>query len=290
MSQQIIKVFDELVDEYLHENKEVTNHGSDNQTKIQSFLSNFESNNEYTLIKNFLASQGDCKKSCFDNLSFDEIAKARFEDQVFAEQKLDPRKQFRELRFRYKNVFMLSQLNIFVRHSDKSHSARQTRLRVRQKFDYHDRHDRPVCKEVFLFYHGETVERLKRRQKQKLENGVSNRAHGNSERSPVHACSQPDKDDIKIFLINYAAAHGMPDPGRDLRHGKGRLRMERTSVLNYISVHRAYKLSLPSQNKPAVGYGSFIQYWKELGPHIVFRKPRTDLCMTCEDYFNPIIL
>jgi hypothetical protein len=77
ISQQIIKVFDELVDEYRHENKKVTNHGSDNQTKIQSLISDFDSNNEYTLIKNFLASQGDCKKSCFDALSFDEIAKAR---------------------------------------------------------------------------------------------------------------------------------------------------------------------------------------------------------------------
>lgn len=197
MSQQIIKIFDELVDEYLHENKEVTN---DNKTKIQSVISHFDSNNEYTLIKNINASPCSCQKSCQENLSFDEIAKAR--------------QQFRELSFHYKNVFMLSQLNLFARHSDKSYSARQTRLRVRQKFDYHVSIDRPVCKEVFLFYHGETIERLKRLQKQKRENGVSSVAHGNSERLPVHACSQQDKDDIKTFIINYAAAHGMPDPVR----------------------------------------------------------------------------
>lgn len=274
ISQQIIKIFDDVKDEYLHENKEVDSHGSDNQTKIQSVISHFDSNNEETLIKNFLASHSDCQKSCFDALSFDEIAKAR--------------KQFRELRFHYKNVFMLSQLNLFARHSDQSHSGRQTRARVRQKFDYHDRHDRPVCFDIFLFYHGETVERLKRLQKQKLENGVSNIAHGNSSLSPVHACSGQDKDDIKIFITNYAAAHGMPDPVRYQQNGNGQFRMERTSVLNYISVHRAYESSLQSQNKPAVGYGSFIHDFQELCPHIVFNKPRTDLCMTCEDYKKQI--
>jgi len=52
---------------------------------------------------------------------------------------------------------MLSQLNIFAKHSDKSRSARQTKTRVRPKFDYHISIDRPVCKEVFLFYYGLSV-------------------------------------------------------------------------------------------------------------------------------------
>jgi hypothetical protein len=69
-------------------------------------------------------------------------------------------------------------------------------------------------KRFFFVSHGETIERLKRLQKQKLENGVSNIVHGNSGLTPVHACSQQEKDDIKIFIINYAAAHGMPDPVR----------------------------------------------------------------------------
>jgi hypothetical protein len=247
INQQIIKIFDELVDEYLHESNNGNDNGSDNQIKVQTSSRNFDNNNEDSLIQNFLASPCSCKKSCFDHLSFDEIAKARFEDKVFAPQKLYPRKQFRSLIFPEKNVFMLSQLSIFIRNSDKSHSARQEKLRVRQKFDYHVSIDRSVCFDIFLFYHGETIERLKRLQKQKLENAFSNKVHGNSGRSPVHACSQQDKDDIKIFVVYSAAAHGMPDPGRDLRHGKGRLRILLPSVLNYTSVHRAYE---PSFAKP----------------------------------------
>ena len=44
---------------------------------------------------------------------------------------------------------MLSQLSVFMRHTE-SRSARQTKIKVRQKFDYHISIDRPVCKEAFL--------------------------------------------------------------------------------------------------------------------------------------------
>jgi len=102
---------------------------------------------------------------------------------------------------------MLSQLQVFARHEVKSRSARQIKTRVRQKFDYHISIDRPVCKKVFWFYYGETIERLKRLQKHKLDVGISTTAHGNTGRSPTHACSNQDKEDIKQFLINYAAAN-----------------------------------------------------------------------------------
>lgn len=255
IGQQITKVFEELVDEYLHESKEIKK-PNDNQKETQSSINDITKNNEYTLIKNFLSSPCSCKKSCKENLSFDEIAKAR--------------KEFSSLNWNEKNVFILSQLEIFVRHSNKTRSARQTKIRVRQKFDYHISIDRPVCKEVYLFYHAETTQRLKRLQNDRLEVGIPTTTHGNTGRSPIHAGSLQDKDDIKKFIINYAAAHGMPDPGRDLRHGKGRLRILLPSVLNYTSVHHAYELSKQSQNKPSVGYCTFIHYWQANCPHIVF--------------------
>ena len=60
------------------------------------------------------------------------------------------------------------------------------------------------------------------------------------------------------------------------------------SVLNYTSVHRAYELSLQSQGEVCVGYRTFVRCWQEACPHIVFIKPRTDLCMTCEDFKKEI--
>lgn len=135
-----------------------------------------------------------------------------------------------------------------------------------------------------MFYYGETVERLKRLQKHKSNAGLSMKRHGNTGRSPVHACTNQDKANIQQFIINYAAAHGMPDKARDLRHGSGCLRILLPSVLTYRSVHHAYELSLQSQDKPSVSYCTFIRCWQETCPYIVFNKPRTDLCMKCEDF------
>jgi hypothetical protein len=127
-------------------------------------------------------------QACKDNLDFDEIAKTR--------------KEFNSLSWVEKNTFMLSQLHVFARHSNQSRSARQIKNRVRQKFDYHISIDRPVCKKVFLFYYGETLERLKRLQKHKLDVGISTTAHGNTGRLPSHACSIQDIDPIKQFIIS----------------------------------------------------------------------------------------
>lgn len=274
INQQITAVFEELLDEYFHDDEDSKSLENERAELNKNLPSSFDSDDEYTLIKDFLVSSCSCGRLCKESLSFDEIAKSR--------------KEFNSLSWIEKNTFMLSQLTTFIRHSDKSYSARQTKSRVRQKFDYHISIDRAVCKEVFLFYYGETNERLKRLQKHRLEVGISTTTHGNAGRSPSHACSKQDKDDVETFIVNYASAHGMPDPGRDLRHGKGRLQILLPSVLNYTSVYRSYELSLQSEGRLCVGYRTFMRTWQEVCPHIIFSKPRTDLCMTCEDFKKEI--
>lgn len=118
-----------------------------------------------------------------------------------------------------------------MHHSDKSRSARQIKTRIRQKFDSHISIDRPVCQNVFLFYYGETIARLKRLQKHKLESGISSITHGNIGRRPSNACSEPNKIDIQTFIVNYAITNGMPDPGREPQNGQGRLRILLPSII-----------------------------------------------------------
>lgn len=236
ISQQITKVFEELVDEYLGKNK-YNNDIDDQPIKAKLPNNTFDSAKEQVLIKAFLDSPCSCEKACKENLDFDEIATAR--------------EAFRSLSRLEKNTFMLSQLQVFARYSDQSRSARQIKTRIRQKFDYHISIDRPVCREVFLFYYGETIERLKRLQKHKLNVGLSTTTHGNIGRLPANACSKQDKVNIQQFIINYASAHGMPDPGRDLRHGEGRLRILLLRLLNYRSVHHAYELK-KAKSKPII--------------------------------------
>ncbi|EDN68038.1 conserved hypothetical protein [Beggiatoa sp. PS] len=273
INRQITKVFDELTDEYMHENDTVSNHDDGNVTASAS-SSKINPDNEYYLINDFLNTPCSCGKHCKKNLSFDEAARSR--------------KEFDSLSRDEKNTFILSQLHLFMHHSSQSCSARQVKTRIRQKFDYHISIDRPVCKDVFLFYYGETIARLKRLQKHLLEMGISSSTHGNIGRQPSHTCSFEEKTAIQMFIINYAETHGMPDPFSSLRHGKGRLRILLPSILNYASVHQAYELSLQNQNKPSVGYRTFMRCWQEFCSHIVFSKPRTDLCMTCEDFKKEI--
>lgn len=268
VKQQITKVFETLLNEYL---------GSDNEAHEKTAgvdhsiaEENKSAIDESELIQIFLETPCECGKSCKSKLSFEGIAKVR--------------REFRSLGWAEKNSFMLSQLSSCMRYSEKAKSGRRFTDRVRQKFDYHISYDRPVCREVFLFYYGETIDRLKRLQKHRVEVGISTIVHGNEGRTPKHACSSEDKNDIKIFIHNYAATHGMPDPGRDLRHGQGRLRILLPTVLNYTTVHRLYEQSLLSQGKNSLGYRSFIRCWQEVAPHIIFNKPKTDLCMTCEDF------
>ena len=135
-----------------------------------------------------------------------------------------------------------------------------------------------------MFLHDETHKRLKRLQAHLLEHGTMPPVHGNAGRRPVHACSNDDLELIRTFLLNYAESHGLPDPGRDLRKGNGRLRILLPSVMNYASVHRVYDKSVQRAGSEPVGYRTFVRTWQQLLPYIVFSDPRSDLCVVCEDF------
>jgi hypothetical protein len=55
-------------------------------------------------------------------------------------------------------------------------------------------------------------------------------------------------------------------------------------MLNYRSVHRTYQNSLSGNGIKTVEYRSFVRIWQEMVPHICFCKPRSDLCVTCENF------
>jgi hypothetical protein len=267
IGRQITKVFEGLLEEYLNASERSENSDSSEEPQKDNRSLSLD---EDVSVEEFLASPCSCGRHCKDSVTFDELIKSR--------------KEFGSLSKTEKNAFMLSQLSSSMHRSDLACSARQIKSRVRQKFDYHISYDRSVCKDVFLFFYGETPQRLRRLQKHRLEVGIAPTKHGNFGRTPIHACSDLDKLEITTFIVNYAAAHGMPDPGRDLRHGKGRLRIFLPSVLNFKSVHHSYELSLRHQDKPFAGYRTFMRHWNTSCPHIVFSKPRTDLCMVCEDF------
>lgn len=221
-------------------------------------------------IADFLNKACDCGNSC---------------QKLFTSQELlETRIKFQGMSTSEKDCFILAQLLCFSRHSSFSYSARVVVPRQRQKFAYKINADRPVCKAAFLFYYGETIKRLKRLQKTLLTNGVELPTHGNKGSQPAHACSTEDRDAVKSFIVNFSAIHGLPDPGRDVRKGKGRLRILLPSVMNYTSIHNVYQTSIIDSGSEAVGYRTFLRIWQEELPYIVFNNPKSDLCIQCEDF------
>jgi len=224
---------------------------------------------ERNLVSQFLSTSCECGENCHSYFSVNEV--------------LEARENFRLMSWNEQYCFVIGKLQTFTRSSEQSVSARTNKLRERQKFDYFINADRPVCRAMFLFYHGETVDRLKRRQKYFTEIGTLPPNHGNSGRIPKHACKPEDKNNVKLFIENFVAAHGLPDPGRDLRAEKGRLKVYLPTVMNYMSVHRIYKKSMALYNSNAVKYQTFRRIWIEYLPNFIFSKQKSDLCITCED-------
>ena len=108
--------------------------------------------------------------------------------------------------------------------------------------------------------------------------------HGNKGRQPAGAYETGDIEVVISFMLNLAENHGLQDPGRDVRKGNGRLRILLPSIMNYTSVHQLYVDSINVMGGKAIGYDTFMKIWQKKLPYIVFNNPRTDLCLTCENF------
>jgi hypothetical protein len=201
---------------------------------------------------------------------------------------LDAREDFRNMSWTEQHTFIIGKLQSFAHDSPESKSARTCNTRQRQRFDYRITANRPVCRNFFLLYYGESIDRLKRKQKYLLEAGTIPPVHGNAGKKPIHACSNDDIQAVLAFIANFASIHGLPDPGRDLRIGKGKVMIYLPSVMSYMAAHRIFRNSMEGSNSRIVEYHTFRRLWVENYPHIVFSKTKSDLCMSCEEYNKQI--
>jgi hypothetical protein len=242
---------------------------TDFERKSQNIDAAFNKVAEREDVSLFLSIPCPCGQNCQQFFSVSEV--------------LDAREDFRLMSWSEQHSFIVGKLQTFMRSSEHSVSARTSSRRERQRFDYFINADRPVCRTMFLFYHGESIDRLKRRRKYLNEIGTLPPNHGNTGRIPMHACKPMDKKKVKAFIENFTVVHGLPDPGRDLRAAKGRLKVYLPTIMNYKSVHRIYEKSMNPEGFDPVKYQTFRRLWIEYFPHIVFSRTKSDLCMTCED-------
>ena len=268
--QEVNTAFEYLLEEYLNDDPEIAEtiskiNNDDNKIDEQFFVEK-----EELVVAAFLNNPCPCSRNCQKQLNHQEVIKNR----AF----------FRSLGKTERNNILLIVLKSLLSHDKLSMSGRSKKSRKRKKFDYHVSIDRPVCKAVFLFYYGETSKRLDRLKSCVTFDNLIIPVHGNSGRTPTNAYNMSEREKVKSFILNFAAIHGLPDPGRDLRKGKGKLRMLLPSIMTYKSVHQQYALSLKVSGGSQVAYRTFLKIWQDEFSHIRFNNPRSDLCMTCEDF------
>ena len=267
---EVNTAFEYLLAEYCSESSDIAESIAQICDHDQKVDSKFNIKEEEKVVASFLKKPCPCSQNCQKLLKHDEI--------------ISHRAFLRSLEKKEKNHILLVQLKSLLFHSEYSISARSQKSRKRKKFDYRISIDRPVCKTVFLFYYGETSKRLDRLKSYVSGKTIGMPIHGNSGRTPTNAYNIADKETVKSFIINFTAIHGLPDPGRDVRKGKGRLRILLPSIMSYNSVHHQYAISIEASGKNPIAYRTFKKIWQENFPHVKFNDPRSDLCMTCEDF------
>jgi hypothetical protein len=269
-AREVNTAFEYLLEEYYNESNDITETIDQIDNIKNDAAVEFNLDEEEKRVDYFLSTPCPCKKNCQNQLTKNEV--------------INNRSFFRALEKNEKNYIIITQLKSLLCHSDYATSARSKKNRERKKFDYRISIDRPVCKAVFLFYYGETSKRLDRLKSHVSEENITPPIHGNTGRTPTHAYSLTDREQVKSFILNFTVIHGLPDPGRDIRKGKGKLRILLPSVMSYHSVHRQYALSTRATGNSPIAYRTFIKIWQEEFPYIKFNDPRSDLCMTCEDF------
>ncbi|KHD04931.1 hypothetical protein PN36_33745 [Candidatus Thiomargarita nelsonii] len=267
---EVNTAFEYLLEEYLNDNSDV----AETLTKINNDDNNIDSKfdleEEEKVVAAFLETPCHCSRNCKFFLNYQEVIKNR----AF----------FRSLEKKERNYILLNVLKILLSIEDISRSGRTKNRRERKKFNYCVSIDRPVCKAVFLFYYGETSKRLDRLKSCVTKEGLTPPIHGNSGKTPTNAYNISDRKQVKSFILNFAAIHGLPDPGRDNRAGKGKLRILLPSVMTYKSVHQEYSKSIKVSGESPIAYRTFLKIWQDEFSSIRFNNPRSDLCMTCEDF------
>ena len=242
---EVNTVFKHLLEEYLNDSPDIAETLAQINNKGNNIDLEFDTKIDTKIVAAFLKSPCSCSRNCQKLLNHQEV----IENRAF----------FRSLEKKERNYILLSILKFLFSRSDISTSGRTKNRRDRSKFDYRVSIDRPVCKAVFLFYYGETSKRLARLKSCVTFDSLIPPIHGNSGRTPTNAYNMSDKEIVPSFILNFAAIHGLPDPGRDILCYKGKLRILLTEVMTYKSIHQQYSKSIKIYGESPIAYRTFLK-------------------------------
>lgn len=92
----------------------------------------------------------------------------------------------------------------------KKHKAKE-REKPRQQYYFNGQQ---VCRETFAFAHAVSRKTIDSIAQSLDKDGLVARTNGNKGKSPKHALTVQDVQNVKKFLVNYANKYGLPLPGR----------------------------------------------------------------------------
>lgn len=140
---------------------------------------------------------------------------------------------------------------------------------------------RTICKAMFLRLYGISEMRFRNLREHYEANGLVPRTHGNTKRLPWNSLSQSSTEDIKSFIENYAEENAFSLPGRIPGYKDDDIRLL-SSCETKTHVWKSYVSTCETAGKKSIGLTKFLYIWQQFFPNVVVAKPRTDLCMTCQ--------
>ena len=139
-----------------------------------------------------------------------------------------------------------------------------------------------MCLNTFLFLHTVSRKRYEAVRRSYHHNGITQRTHGNYNRLPHNGFTTEDLKQIVSFIKNYAEAHAILLPGRIPGYKSSDVQLLPTHTTKK-EVWMEYVKACDTQCFRLAGYQSFCDIWRKYVPHIIITKPRSDLCLTCQE-------
>lgn len=234
---------------------------------------NYYQNPEYQKAIHFLAKGCEC--DCSEQVPKEKYAKLRV--------------QFQNLSKTSQDTFVMAQL-LTMKEGDWTFSfPKRQRINLRISFRWDNK--TPICKETYINSLGISKKYLKIIAHEIVYQGLTERVHGNTGRTPHWKTKlfidKSVKEKVKNFIENYAERHGSPKSERTKRATN--LIILLPTEMTYKSVHQDFINNLKEDDKLKVlKYETFLKLWHNLTPHIKFLNPRTDLCNTCHQFRNEL--
>lgn len=107
------------------------------------------------------------------------------------------------------------------------------------------------------------------------------RVHGNTGKAPHNRFTPSEINFVVRFLINYAEQNAILLPGRIPGYKSANISLLPSSTSKR-RLWLIYQQAAQQQGIRAAHRSYFDKLWKQLLPHIVVCKPRSDLCWTCQ--------